>query len=471
MAADISVHIDPSFAESASVWRRAFTAAGVKVIAGRRRADLTFVNGPARRRRRFRPAPRTAATWMALGYEGGATAEPEDGAWDGLDAVICSDEDTRLAAEEASPTLIGRIFVIPRPGDDAMLRRIVERLLPRPAAPAGRSRVRLGLIGYNLKFFAPIMFHLEAIPWMETRVDEWPRFAVNDPAVTREIVEWSDLVMCEWCGPNAVYASRHKQPGQRLVTRLHRFELYRDAWRDVDIDAVDAVVTVAPHYRDLVVSTTGWPESKVVVIPNWVDDLELARPKTPAARFTLGMLGAGTARKRLDRAVEVLELLRRDDDRFKLRVKTEMPWESRWVWADEAERAHFDPLFARLETPSLAGAVTFDPFGPDVGAWLRDVGFVLSTSDDESFHLAPAEGMASGAVPVVWAWPGSEHVYDDRWRCSTVDEMSALIRACADPARWPEAGKEAQREVVASYGPDGVLRRWVDLFTDLLAGR
>ena len=37
---------------------------------------------------------------------------------------------------------------------------------------------------------------------------------------------------------------------------------------------------------------------------------------------------------------------------------------------------------------------------------LRGVDWVLSTSDDESFHLSPAEGMASGAVPAVLPWPG-----------------------------------------------------------------
>ena len=35
--------------------------------------------------------------------------------------------------------------------------------------------------------------------------------------------------MCEWAGPNAVWYARHKRPGQRLVVRLHMFEL-RGGW-------------------------------------------------------------------------------------------------------------------------------------------------------------------------------------------------------------------------------------------------
>jgi hypothetical protein len=67
-----------------------------------------------------------------------------------------------------------------------------------------------------------------------------------------------------------------------------------------------------------------------------------------------------------------------------------------------------------LDRPKLE-AVVFDDAGPDVAAWLRRVGFMLSTSDDESFRVAPAEGMASRAVTVFRHWPGAETIYDMRW--------------------------------------------------------
>lgn len=36
---------------------------------------------------------------------------------------------------------------------------------------------------------------------------------------------------------------------------------------------------------------------------------------------------------------------------------------------------------------------------------------MLSTSDIEGCHTAVAEGMASGAKPVIFDWPGAEDVY------------------------------------------------------------
>ena len=112
----------------------------------------------------------------------------------------------------------------------------------------------------------------------------------------------------------------------------------------------------------------------------------------------------------------MLEELRRDDDRYLLFVKSGMPWEHWWVWQHQEERSHYSEAFRRVQrSPLLRDAVVFDDAGPDVPAWLRRIGFILSISDDESFHMAPAEGMASRAVPVIRHWPGAETIYDTRW--------------------------------------------------------
>ncbi len=155
------------------------------------------------------------------------------------------------------------------------------------------------------------------------------------------------------------------------------------------------------------------------------------------------------SRKRLDLALDVLEELRRDDDRYLLYVKSGMPWDHWWVWQKPAERGHYAAALRRIQrSPLLRGAVVFDDAGPDVAAWLRRVGFVLSTSDDESFHVAPAEGMASRAVPVIRHWPGAETIYDIRWIHETPQQMAAAIAAHPDRgavARGGGAGPGAGR--------------------------
>ena len=346
-----------------------------------------------------------------------------------------------------------------------------RRAAGAPVVPApvtqGARKLRVGVAGHDLKFFTRLLDYLKSRPDMEVRVDHWAALKVHDPERSGELVEWADVVVCEWCGPNALWYASHKRPGQRLLVRLHRFELYA-AWpRQLDIDAVDQVVCVSPHYADLTRETTGWPAGKVVVVPNWVDDRQLDRHKLPGAEHHLGMIGIAPARKRLDLALDALEVLRREDPRYTLFVKSKLPWEYWWIWQREDERAYYERVFRRIRrSPLLAGGVVFDPYGRDVAAWLRRIGFVLSTSDDESFHLAPAEGMASGAVPVLLGWPGADTIYDRHWIHADAEAMAASIAATVREGRWEDERRLAQRQVRERYALDEVCRRW----TDLLAG-
>jgi hypothetical protein len=89
---------------------------------------------------------------------------------------------------------------------------------------------------------------------------------------------------------------------------------------------------------------------------------------------------------------------------------------------------------------------------------------VLSTSDDESFHVAPAEGMASRAVPVLRHWPGAETIYDMRWVHRGPAEMAAAIAAIGDEAGRRLAG-DAAHEQATAFGLARVCQAWRGLLT------
>jgi glycosyltransferase involved in cell wall biosynthesis len=341
-----------------------------------------------------------------------------------------------------------------------------------PATSSGISDIsgrttplRVVIAGHDLKFFRPMIEYFRLQPDLEIRVDQWASLGEHDPAVSKELAEWADVVVCEWCGPNAVWYSRHKRRGSRLLVHLHRFELYSHYPGQVKIGSVDQVICVSDHYARLTREHTGWPASKVVTVPNPIDVSQLDRVKLDGARHHLGLVSIDSSRKRLDLALDVLEELRRDDDRYQLYVKSRMPWEHWWVWQNPAEREHYQAALRRMQrSPLLRGAVVFDDAGPDVAAWLRRVGFVLSTSDDESFHVAPAEGMASRAVPMIRHWAGAETIYDQRWIRETPAEMAAAIAALADPAEWRSAGDLAHQQARA-FELGAVCRTWHRLLT------
>jgi len=350
------------------------------------------------------------------------------------------------------------------------LREYVARAVPAQASCAASAPpLRVVIAGHDLKFFTPVIDYLRLQPDLEVRIDQWAALGEHDPAVSRELAGWADVVICEWCGPNAVWYSRHKRRGSRLLVHLHRFELYSHYPGQVRIGQVDQVICVSEHYARLCREHTGWPAAKIVTVPNPLDVSQLDRAKLEGARFSIGMIGIVPSRKRLDLALDVLEELRRDDDRYLLFVKSGMPWKHWWVWQNPAEREHYTTALRRIQrSPLLRGAVVFDDAGPDVAAWLRRAGFVLSTSDDESFHVAPAEGMASRAVPVIRHWPGAETIYDRRWIHETPADMAAAIAALSDDAGWRAAG-DAARAQADGFELGKVCRAWRGLLTEDLA--
>ncbi|MDO4239603.1 glycosyltransferase [Micrococcus sp.] len=350
-----------------------------------------------------------------------------------------------------------------------VLRGYVARVVPGfgpdaapaadPAADGGRP-LRVVVAGHDLKFAGELLDLLRAHPRVDLRIDAWETLHRHDESASRAHAAWADVVLCEWAGPNAVWYARHKRPGQRLVVRLHMFEL-RGAWlQDLDLDAVDTLVTVSDHYRDLTVEALGADPARVRVIPNAVSVADLSREPVAGAEFRLGLVGIVPLRKRLDRALDLLRALRAEDDRFTLHVRGRMPWEYRHEWHKPLQREGYLDLFARLGGDPLHRAVAFEPFGADMGTWLRRMGWVLSPSSVESFHLAPAEGMAAGAIPVIWDRPGAAGVFGADLVHADTDAAARWILELTQDAARRQEWSERMRERVLAFDERTVARAW-----------
>ncbi len=320
--------------------------------------------------------------------------------------------------------------------------RVAETIAPhlpqRSEPPPGalvkaHGSPRLLIAGHQFNFLGAIRAYAIA-QGAAVRVDRWSRHAIHDEEATAADVEWAEVIHCEWCLGAAIWCSRHKRDHQRLVVRFHRMELETAYPSEVDLDRVDAMVFVAKHVLEAACRQYGWPAHHPAfrMIPNAVDTAALARDKLPGAQFTLGLVGWVPMLKRIDRALEILERLRAHDDRFRLIVKGNAPWDYYWMAVREAEQRFYKAMLARIERSSLLrAAVTFEPFGEDIGAFLEKVGWILSLSDIEGHAVAPAEGMASGAVPVVLDRPGARDQYPTEWVHAGVDEAARAVLSAA----------------------------------------
>jgi glycosyltransferase involved in cell wall biosynthesis len=333
-----------------------------------------------------------------------------------------------------------------------------------PAVPAGRPPRAALLAGFNLKFAVELTERLNDRPDLDLAVDEWP--TESEPTeLTEKLLDSAESIFAEWIKPSTVWLSRNKRPGQFLAARLHRYELESPHPRELAIENVDAVVYIAPMFGRRIRDELGWPAEKLVYIPNFLDVEWFDRPKLPEARFGLGLVGVESMRKRFDLALDLLAEVRRADPRFTLFVRSVLPWDNRVFWKHREEREYAGWCLERLRCdPLLRGGVVFDPPGRDMARWYRQVGHILSTSDSEGSHMAPAEGMAAGSVPVIRPWPGAVELYDLEWiHTSTQDAAAAVLASAADPAGWAERAVRAQAEIRRSHDPVAVLAAWADL--------
>ncbi|WP_288818464.1 glycosyltransferase [uncultured Micrococcus sp.] len=328
------------------------------------------------------------------------------------------------------------------------------------AVSVSPRRTRVVVAGHDLKFAGELVDMLRDDPSVELRLDHWSTLHKHDESASTKLIDWADVVVCEWAGPNAVWYSKHKRPGQRLVVRLHMFEL-RGGWlENIDTDAVDALVTVSGLYRDLTREHMAIDPAKVTVIPNAVSVADLDRPGLPDRRYRLGLVGIVPLRKRLDRAVDLLEALRRHDDRFTLHIRGRMPWEYAHEWRKPLQREGYLDLFARIGGSDLREVVAFEPFGADMGTWLTKIGWVLSPSTTESFHLAPAEGMVSGAVPLVWQRPGAVGVFGEDFVVPDTEAAAErVLAAVADDEQYGRLS-DLSRQRVQGYDERAVAALW-----------
>jgi len=280
---------------------------------------------------------------------------------------------------------------------------------------SGRGRpLTLRIATHDDKFLGGFVDRISSDPTICMKREDWTGIGKRPalPALANE----GETIFCEWCGENAVWHSHNKPKGARLIIRLHRVEAYRDFPARVNWNAVDRLIVVSEHFKKLMVDVYGVPSWKIEVLPQYVDCEGLNRKKRPGARFAIGFVGlVPFAHKRFDRAVDFLAAIRAVDPRFSMIVRGAMPWKLRWAWEDRPdEKQAYERVFERVfSDPELAAAIRFDPPGADMEEWFRDVGFILSTSDSEGCHTAIMEGLASGAMPIVRAWPGAAGLFGD----------------------------------------------------------
>lgn len=290
--------------------------------------------------------------------------------------------------------------------------RLLDAFGSQSRAKGTRRPTRVVLAGADFKFAGDLVELLNDSSSIDLRIDLWENNTHPNPKQSEPFSDWAEVVICEFSSFNAIWYSRNKKPGQRLIVRLHGYELLQPWIDQLDFQQVDKVVFVSEFYRQKAIESKGWTESKTAVISNTIDFADLVRPKLPGSEFHLGMAGLVPILKRPDRALDLLELLIQEDDRFVLHLRGHSPWNYGWEWKKQAHQAAYRDFYSRIgQSAALRSHIAFEDFGPDMAGWFRKIGWMLSPSYRETFHLAPVEGMASGTMPIVWNREGASDIF------------------------------------------------------------
>ena len=354
--------------------------------------------------------------------------------------------------------------------------RTTERLNARHSGPVPERPTRdLAILSYkNMTFVPPLERALAASGRTSHRVDlaevapggmplsvlQQVRTRLGRPAASAwtsaldDALGDSDAVWVEWGQRAAVAASLLPDRSRRVIVRLHSFEAFTVFPHLIDWSAVDDLVFVGPHLRDLLVPRLAGFDAATTrthVVPNSVDAARWHRPKQPGAERTLAVVGWSAPAKDVVWALDLLAELRSADPTWRLLLVGHEPSAT----GPAGVQRYRAEVFERIGRPDLAGAVEVVPFTADVPALLERVGFVVSSSVREAHPMAVVEGAASGAVPIVRDWPmlaafdGPRRLFPADWVVSTVEQAAARVRSTS--ARFAQDSAAAAAEAAARF--------------------
>lgn len=287
---------------------------------------------------------------------------------------------------------------------------------------------RMVISGYDLKFIKPVLPNLEK--YYQIQIDEWNGHNSHNVSHSEDCLKWGEIIFCEWMLGNAVWYSHRVKPHQKLFIRMHRFELTTDWFKQIDFTKVNRVFAVSVYFFEKLIQYTAISRTQACLLPNYLDSNNYIQSSDKNKLFNLGIIGILPSRKGYLNALIVLKNLVAKNKKYRLFVYGKMPNELSWIKSNSVEMAYFNECQQFIQKNGLESNVIIKGWA-DVKSELKDVGFILSTSDNEeipeSFHIAPADGFASGNQGLLLNWNGVEYIYPNKYIFGSIEEMTHHI--------------------------------------------
>ncbi len=323
--------------------------------------------------------------------------------------------------------------------------------------------------GHDLKFLTPLIEYCQSNVDYRVSIDEHDGHQIADTQRSARLAKDAQILFCEWALGNAVWYSKNKRADQILIVRLHLQEMDLQYLDEIEWHAVDHLVFICPENE--IQFTRKRPELAGIteLIYNPIPCDGLNQPKLPGAEFNLGFIGIVPMRKRADLATEILLRLKKVDRRFSLSFKGRLPSEYPWMLKRKKEMAYYDELYRTIDTSPFPNAIGFEPHGQDIAEWFQKIGFILSTSDFEGSHQAVAEGMATGAIPIIRNWAGADKLYPPEFVYQDADEAVNLILHSINSETYLQRSEACRTFARTHFDNVSICTKYEKLFDEALS--
>ncbi|MBO1530417.1 glycosyltransferase [Psychrobacter sp. F1192] len=297
------------------------------------------------------------------------------------------------------------------------------------------SNKKMLFAGHDFKFIDAYISYLKSrrVP-VKKEIWEWGGHKNQKQLIAN--YKWADMVFCEWGLANAVWYSKHNSDNKPIYIRMHAQEVRERAQkfgRQIDTNNITKIIFVSENIRRQAIEIFKYDINKTKYIPNFVmdDEFYFSQRDLKKKSVVLGVLGIVPKTKRLDRAVLLLDSLRKSGVDAYLNIKGYRPEELEFMRAPSRtkELDYYYETYKLIETLGLSDYVTFEGWGADVRDWYEKIDVILSPSENESFHYALADGVLSGCLPVVWNWPEADAIYPNEWVVSNNSDARQKVES------------------------------------------
>ena len=230
-------------------------------------------------------------------------------------------------------------------------------------------------------------------------------------------------------------------------------------------DNVDSLILICPRNLNQIRERYSFLTDKAVLIYNPIDCIALDQPKLFGSEFNLGLLGMCPMIKAPHLAVAILKELKEIDRRYTLFVKGMQPQEYEWLWRRSEEREYYQEFYKRIKASKFSNSVIFESYDNSLSNWFSKIGFILSTSDREGSHQSVAEGMASGAAPIIRNWEGAELLYPGRFIFKNVAGAIDLITKLKRPDNYSRESEMVKDYARTHFAQEIIIKQYEKLIS------